>query len=429
MKKFLSFLFVLLAFGGTIKAQTSYVDVDDLFSIGNDNVVEIIKGDDCFIEVNIATHEMGLRNSQFVITLPEGVNASKDTDGTIDVLIGEDQPKSSRNVPYYEVIATQNDGNPQEVHFLVANQKNTEPVNDGELIRLYVTIDNQITVGSELKGTMSKMMIASQDGDTGYLQEDFEFTVKVGGTITYSDTESYDEEDFIPVNNVNVNVQRAVKADNWNTICLPFSMTESQISTVFGSDAVVAEFTGCETMRSGNKVVGIKAQFTKVTEMSAHHPYLLKVKTGIDAKTGFTVNGVDVARMPESGSPQTGSDGNLFIGVYAPIANLGSTDNPVAFISSNKFYYATGNSSLRGFRGYFDFKDLKDYISGLTAASNLSFFVDGEEATSIDGVTTTTLPVEGVYDLQGRKVEIGDNGIDGLQKGIYIINGKKVTVK
>ena len=410
MKKFLSFLFALLVFGGSLKAQTNYEDVTDLFSIGHDNVVEIIKGDDCFIKVNIATHEMDLRNSQFVITLPEGVNALKDTDGTIDVLIGEDQPKSSRNVPYYEVIATQKDDNPQEVHFMVKNEKNALPVNDGELIRLYVTIDNQITVGSELKGTMSNMMIASQDGATGYCQDDFEFTVKVGGTITYSDTQTYDDGDFIPVNNVNVNVQRAVKADNWNTICLPFSMTESQISTVFGSDAVVAEFT-------------------KVTEMSAHHPYLLKVKTGIDAATGFTVNGVDVARLPESGSPQTGSDGNLFIGAYAPIANLGSADHPLAFISNSNLYYATGNSSLKGFRGYFDFKDLKDYISGSAAASNLSLFVDGEEATSIEGVTTNNLPVEGVFDLQGRKVQIGDKGLDALQKGIYIVNGKKVTVK
>ena len=431
MNKFFTFLFALLAFGGTIKAQSDDTDnkINGLFSIGTDNLAEIIKGDECFVVVNIDTHDMILRNSQFIITLPTGVNAAKDSNGTVDVMIGSDQPSSNRGVPYYEVSAVQNVNNPQEIHILIKNDKNSLPVVDGELMRLYVTINDDVSVGSVLNGgSMSNIMISNVDASVAYTQDDFPFTIKVGGggIITYKDSENI--EDFVPANNVNVNVQRAVRGGAWNTICLPFNMTNVQISQVFGSDTKVADFTGCETVKSGNKVIGIKVQFTQVSEMIAHHPYILKSANEF-TENGFTVNGVNIVRMADSGTPQTGSDGNLFIGVYAPIANLGSIDNPVAFISSNKFYYATGNSSLKGFRGYFDFKDLKDYISGLSAASNLSFFVDGEEATSIDGVTTTTLPVEGVYDLQGRKVEIGDKGIDGLQKGIYIINGKKVTVK
>ena len=36
---------------------------------------------------------------------------------------------------------------------------------------------------------------------------------------------------------------------------------------------------------------------------------------------------------------------------------------------------------------------------------------------------------EGVYDLSGRKIQLQDGDLNKLQKGVYIINGKKVTIK
>ena len=34
---------------------------------------------------------------------------------------------------------------------------------------------------------------------------------------------------------------------------------------------------------------------------------------------------------------------------------------------------------------------------------------------------------QGIYDLSGRKVRIGTTSFDGLPKGVYIVNGKKVV--
>lgn len=440
MKKFLSFLCALLAFGGSLEAQTTYVDVEDYFSVGTNNIVEIENGEECFVAVNIATHDQGLRNSEFVIYLPEGVNAAKDTDGTLDVLIGDGQPKNSRGIAYYVVSARQDDKNPQKVNVVVKNDQNVQTVNDGELMRLYVTIDDNITVGSELTGSLSDMMISNSDATIGYRQASLDFTIKVGGTIPYSDTEGY--EDFTPATNVNVNVKRAVKEGTWNTICLPFAMSEDKIHAVFGDNAKVADFTGCETKwtESEDRVTGINASFTLVDKMEAHHPYLLKIVDEGYAKNatdGFIVEDVNVVSIPEGGARVDVTETDLwsdsFIGTYQPIDDLGDGEKPVVFLSDNKFYYVwsgIGTASIKGFRGYFEFECLDLYLdTNDIYSSNLSFFVDGEEVTSIEGISTNILPSEGVFDLQGRKVEVGENGANGLQKGIYIVNGKKVTVK
>ena len=49
--------------------------------------------------------------------------------------------------------------------------------------------------------------------------------------------------------------------------------------------------------------------------------------------------------------------------------------------------------------------------------------------TGISGVTISEDEVFDVYDLRGRKVKSKTTNLDGLTRGIYIVNGKKVVVK
>ena len=62
------------------------------------------------------------------------------------------------------------------------------------------------------------------------------------------------------------------------------------------------------------------------------------------------------------------------------------------------------------------------------SAANVNYFVDEEQATEIVGLTTGQGAVDAVYDLQGRQVKV-DGDLNSLQKGVYIVNGQKVTVK
>lgn len=52
---------------------------------------------------------------------------------------------------------------------------------------------------------------------------------------------------------------------------------------------------------------------------------------------------------------------------------------------------------------------------------------DNNNTTSIDCMGKHVMSVDGIYDLQGRKLSTNDSRISTLKKGVYIINGKKVV--
>lgn len=67
---------------------------------------------------------------------------------------------------------------------------------------------------------------------------------------------------------------------------------------------------------------------------------------------------------------------------------------------------------MKGFRGYFE---------GDLAGARVAFLGDDDTTTGISVISVENPTAEGVYNLQGQKVE-------NLKKGgIYIINGKKVV--
>ena len=85
---------------------------------------------------------------------------------------------------------------------------------------------------------------------------------------------------------------------------------------------------------------------------------------------------------------------------------------------------------LKAFRCWFE-------LTGNTTPGNtLSLMIDGVEdsATSIDDIhtdadhTSYKRSVEGVFNMNGQMVR-RDNSLEGLPKGMYVVNGKKVIIK
>ena len=227
--------------------------------------------------------------------------------------------------------------------------------------------------------------------------------------------------------NVNVKVIRTINANEWSTICLPFAMTAEQVATAFPETTVeLADFTDAETK---NNNITVKFASVNPVAIEANHPYIIKVSKDVSE---FEVDGVDID--PQEAIINKGNNrmpkefiGNYIANTVLGVAKGEKDENPILFISGGKFYASWGTAKMKAFRAYFNIFDLYDVLTA-DAGAKFGFFVDGE-TTAIDGINAEQRVIEGVYDLQGRKVMVKDGDINNLQRGLYIINGKKVAIK
>ena len=223
--------------------------------------------------------------------------------------------------------------------------------------------------------------------------------------------------------NVNVKVLRTINANSWSTICLPFDMDATQVKSAFGDDVELAEFAGWAYEEDDNgDCRAITVDFTSCSTITSNTPLIIKTSTNIsDFKIDNVTINPDDAEITLKESTDNKKKGSM-VGTYKPIV----LDEDWLFLNSNKFYYSSGKTKMKAFRAYFDLFYTIEGDYKVTSAK-INFSVDGE-ATTIDGIGYQRV-VEGVYDLSGRKIKLEDGDLTKLQKGVYIINGKKVTIK
>ena len=199
---------------------------------------------------------------------------------------------------------------------------------------------------------------------------------------------------------------------------MPFAMTAEQVKTAFGDDVKLNDFEGIETDYEGKNIVGIQVKFNTATAIEENHPYLIKVSSLINE---FSVNNVSINPVTK---PTVDKDELYFKGVYFYNSFVGTyvaetiVPKNNLFLSNNKFWYSTGSTQMKAFRGYFDFMDILSDVENASTRIGFNF----DETTGIKEVHGNA-NVEGTYDLQGRKVEEPTN------KGLYIVNGRKVVKK
>ncbi len=207
----------------------------------------------------------------------------------------------------------------------------------------------------------------------------------------------------------NVTVDRVLKAGKWNTFCVPFAMTAEQLAENKITDVRKLEHVA----RNGESVV---LNFSDpVTEIEAGVPYIVEVGEQVDQ---ITVNGVVV--KDEEPQPLA-VDNVVMLGNYASMTITGDK----YFISNNKFYRAAGKPiTVDGFRAYITFSDAQ------AAGINTMFInIDGEVTAIDEAVEDVSDELVNVYTMNGVCVKAGvkaSEALNGLQRGAYIVNGKKV---
>lgn len=227
--------------------------------------------------------------------------------------------------------------------------------------------------------------------------------------VTLEDTKTYDEA---PALVANVTLDRKL-GDKWNTIVLPFALTEAQVTEMFGEGAKVAVYKGSTV--NGDHVT---LNFEEQTSMEAQTPYM--IKPGTSAR--YKVNGVVLE--PASGLKKVedaNHNGIDFVGNYTTGQTLQQNS---FFISNNVFYRASGQETMKAYRATFQ-------VSTSTPAKimNTVFVGEGGSVTAIDDVHVSPQGSFDVYHINGMLVKKNAIDLNGLDKGIYIINGKKYVVK
>lgn len=208
----------------------------------------------------------------------------------------------------------------------------------------------------------------------------------------------------------NVTVERSLKADGkWNTFCVPFAMTAEQLAANKITEVRKLE----NTVENGGSVV---LNFSEpVTEIEAGVPYIVKVSEAVNQ---ITVNGVAV-KVAEPAPLEVGSVNMQ--GNYGKISITGDR----YFISDNKFYRAADkNVTVKGFRAYITLDEV------MIGVNQMLINIDGNVTAIEDVLGEDVDATVNVYTIDGVCVKSGvksSEALDGLRKGIYIVNGKKVV--
>ncbi len=212
---------------------------------------------------------------------------------------------------------------------------------------------------------------------------------------------------------VDVTLTRSLKSgDKWNTFCVPFDMTAEQLAE--------NHITEVRTLKETSEVQGeaITLFFDKVDEIKASVPCLVKVGedyTGTISMKNITVNAAEPGSL-------LSTPGITMQGNYAAM----NVPQGAFFINNNVFYEAdVTNVSLKGFRAYITIEEPAIEVN------RMLINIDGE-VTGIEEVlgSETSDEAVDVYTLSGVKMKSGvkrSEALDGLQRGIYVVNGEKVV--
>lgn len=199
---------------------------------------------------------------------------------------------------------------------------------------------------------------------------------------------------------------------HWNSIVLPFAVSKKQIAAQFGEGTVVAAYKDATIDETSTTL-----NFEVLEEMQANVPYLIKPA---QAGNTYTFQGVAIKAADNL---EAGEGEIKFVGNYENGKQL-TEGNYFIDANHNLFYSANGTETMKAFRAIF--------VSTAAAPAKAMFFSirgNSGETTGIEDVKTLAGKTFDVYSIDGMLVRKNATNLNGLAKGVYVVNGKKYIAK
>lgn len=260
--------------------------------------------------------------------------------------------------------------------------------------------------------------------------------------VVYKDELNFDPQLPEGINDmfsVPVEIQRSFKANTWSSICLPFSMNRKQLEENFGEGTSVVLLK--QVINQGYKKGRVELIWHVNQDIIAGYPYFI-LPTNNVTKIKFNAPfRKDQERYLEKPYLAVGSNGKSFE------HKSGYTyydDYPYVFEGNFKdekipagSYVMSNSGTLARVKNSVTAKPFRAYIRCIDAANakpltTMSFSESEGETTSIEELLQDNgiiLESSDVYGVNGVKVRSNTHSLEGLSKGIYVVNGKKYVVK
>lgn len=196
-----------------------------------------------------------------------------------------------------------------------------------------------------------------------------------------------------------VTLKRKFVANKWNTLVLPFAVSDADVKTTFGADAKIVKYSNADD---------VNINFTTSTkDIEANVPVLI-MPAAVNAKNTYTFNSVSIVVA----DPKADGTNYSFVGSYKPY-NLVNDDY---MLYADKWWKReTGDTyTIKAFRAYIK-------ANTPAAAKQLNLVIDGQ---------TTGLKLNTVNgNIEGETYNIAGQRVANSYKGLIIKNGKKIIKK
>lgn len=199
-----------------------------------------------------------------------------------------------------------------------------------------------------------------------------------------------------------VTLKRTFVANKWNTLVLPFAVSDADVKTTFGAAAKVVVYSNADDANINFT--------TSAKGIEANVPVLI-MPAAVNTENTYTFNGVSIVEA----DPKADGTSYSFVGSYKPY-DLANDDY---MLYADKWWKTEAGDSYK-------IKAFRAYIKANTpntpaAAKQLNLVIDGQ---------TTGLKLNTVNgNIEGETYNIAGQRVANSYKGLVIKNGKKIIKK